>query len=138
MHTAEHILNRTMVSMFGCSRSVNAHIERKKSKCDYLLPQCPTDEQIAEVERKVNEVIDSHLDVRTEYVERCDAPPSVDLSRLPAEAGSTLRLVMVGDYDVCACIGLHVTNTAEIGHFSITSHDYAGGRLRLRFKLDEK
>ena len=45
---------------------------------------------------------------------------------------------MVGDYDVCACIGLHVTNTAEIGHFSITSHDYADGRLRLRFKLDEK
>jgi len=32
MHTAEHILNQTMVRMFGCSRSVNAHIEKKKSK----------------------------------------------------------------------------------------------------------
>lgn len=32
-HTAEHILNRTMVNMFGCPRSRNAHIERKKSKC---------------------------------------------------------------------------------------------------------
>jgi hypothetical protein len=37
MHTAEHILNQTMVRMFGCPRSRNAHIERKKSKCDYLL-----------------------------------------------------------------------------------------------------
>ena len=38
--TAEHILNRTMVSMFGCPRSRNAHIERKKSKCDYMLAEC--------------------------------------------------------------------------------------------------
>lgn len=31
MHSAEHILNQTMVRMFGCPRSKNAHIERKKS-----------------------------------------------------------------------------------------------------------
>ena len=48
MHTAEHILNQTMVRMFGCERSRNAHIERKKSKCDYTLPCEPTAEQIAE------------------------------------------------------------------------------------------
>lgn len=37
MHTAEHLLNGTMVKMIGCKRSRNAHIERKKSKCDYPL-----------------------------------------------------------------------------------------------------
>ena len=63
MHTTEHILNQTMVRMFGCERSKNAHIERKKSKCDYLLAAPPTDEQIAEIERRVNEVIASHVDV---------------------------------------------------------------------------
>ncbi len=42
MHTAEHLLNATMVKTFGCPRSRNAHIERKKSKCDYILPTCPT------------------------------------------------------------------------------------------------
>ena len=36
-HTSEHILNATMVKMFGCPRSRNAHIEKKKSKCDYIL-----------------------------------------------------------------------------------------------------
>ena len=55
MHTAEHILNGTMVKMFGCPRSRNAHIERKKSKCDYLLPCCPTDEQVAQLETAVND-----------------------------------------------------------------------------------
>ena len=62
-HTAEHILNRTMVNMFGCPRSRNAHIERKKSKCDYLLAECPTDDQVKAIEAKVNEVIAAALPV---------------------------------------------------------------------------
>ena len=57
MHTAEHILNATMVKMFGCPRSRNAHIERKKSKCDYLLQAEPTQEQVAAIETAVNELI---------------------------------------------------------------------------------
>ena len=56
-HTAEHILNATMVKMFGCPRSRNAHIEKKKSKCDYILAEEPTAEQVAQIEAKVNEVI---------------------------------------------------------------------------------
>ena len=63
MHTAEHILNQTMVRMFGCPRSKNAHIERKKSKCDYELQEEPTAEMMEEVERRINEVIDRHLPV---------------------------------------------------------------------------
>ena len=56
MHTAEHILNATMVRLFGCPRSRNAHIERKKSKCDYQLSEAPTPEQVARIEEQVNEV----------------------------------------------------------------------------------
>ena len=137
MHTAEHILNQTMVRMFGCPRSKNAHIERKKSKCDYELPESPTAEQLAEIERQVNEVIDRHLPVTIEFMPREEAAAIVDLSKLPEEVSETLRIVRVGDYDACACIGAHVSNTAEIGHFKILSHDYAEGRLRLRFKLIE-
>ena len=105
MHSAEHILNRTMVNMFGCERSKNAHIERKKSKCDYHLSQAPTQEQIEEIERRVNQVIASHQDVTVEFVDRAHLPADVDLSKLPENASETLRLVRIGDYDVCACIG---------------------------------
>ena len=135
MHTAEHILNRTMVEMFGCPRSRNAHIERKKSKCDYELPEEPTAEQLAVVEAKVNEVIARALPVTEEFVARAEVPAEVDVSKLPGDVSETLRLVRVGDYDVCACIGAHVANTSEIGTFKIISHDYEPGRLRLRFKL---
>ena len=135
MHSVEHILNQTMVRMFGCERSRNAHIERKKSKCDYTLPCAPTEEQIAEIERRVNEIIAQNLPVTVEFVTRNNVPQGVDLSKLPADASETLRIVRVGDYDVCACIGSHVSNTAEIGTFRIISHSYENGTLRLRFKL---
>ena len=135
MHTVEHILNQTMVRMFGCPRSKNSHIERKKSKCDYLLDTEPTAEQLAEVERIVNEVIDRHLPVTSELMPRSEAAAIVDLSKLPDDATDTLRIVRIGDYDACACIGAHVDNTSECGHFKMLTTDYADGRLRMRFKL---
>ncbi len=135
MHTAEHILNQTRVRMFGCPRSKNAHIERKKSKCDYELAEAPTTEQMAEIERRINEVIDRHLPVTIEFMSREEAAQLVDLSKLPEAAGDTLRIVRIGDYDACACIGAHVSNTSEIGHFKMLTYEFADGRLRLRFKL---
>lgn len=135
MHTAEHILNQTMVSMFGCPRSKNSHIERKKSKCDYLLSEAPTEAQMSEVEQKINQVIDRHLPVTCELMSRDEAAKHVDLSKLPEDVSDMLRIVRIGDYDACACIGTHVENTSEIGHFKMLTYDYADGRLRLRFKL---
>jgi len=135
MHTCEHILNQTMVRMFGCGRSVNAHIERKKSKCDYLLPQAPTDEQIAAITQKVNEVIAMNLPVYEEIMSREEAAKIADLSKLPVDASEMLRVIRVGTYDACACIGQHVDNTSELGVFEIISHDFENGRWRVRFKL---
>lgn len=134
-HSAEHILNQTMVRMFGCPRSRNAHIERKKSKCDYVLASCPTDEQVAAIEAQVNDVISASLPVTIEYMSREEASKVVDLSKLPEDASETLRIVRIGDYDACACIGAHVTNTSEIGTFKILSHDFNDGVWRLRWKI---
>ena len=135
MHTCEHILNQTMVRMFGCERSKNAHIERKKSKINYTLPDAPTEGQITEIARKVNAVISADLPVTYEYVSRGDVPRNVPLDRLPDSAEDTLRLVRVGDYDVCACIGDHVEHTAQIGTFHINSTSYKDGQFRIVFKL---
>ena len=135
MHTCEHIVNRTMVNLFGCGRAVSAHIERKKSKLDFALPQAPTAEDIARIETTVNEVIAQHLPVTAEFITQEEAAGRFDLKRLPEGASDTVRIVKVGDYDECLCIGLHVANTAEIGTFKITSSDYKDGIFRMRFKL---
>ena len=141
MHTAEHILNGTMVKTFGCPRSKNAHIEKKKSKCDYLLPAELTQEQIELIENKVNEIIKMNLPVTIEYMPTAEAASIVDLSKLPEGVSDTLRIVKVGDYDACACAGDHVSNTSEVGTFKIISADFSKeddaelGRWRVRFKL---
>lgn len=135
MHSAEHLLNATMVKMFGCPRSRNAHVERKKSKCDYILDAEPAAEQVAEIEARVNEAISRNLDVTIEFMSREQAAEIVDLTKLPEDASQTLRIVRIGDYDACACIGAHVTNTREIGTFKIISHSYADGIWRLRWKV---
>lgn len=135
MHTAEHILNQTMIRIFGCERSKTSHIERKKSKCDYFLPHEPDTEEVTKIEEQVNEVIRQNLPVTVSFVSREEAPEEIDLSKLPDDVSETLRIVKVGDYDTCACIGEHVENTSDIGTFKIISTDYTEGRLRLRFKL---
>ena len=134
-HTAEHLLNQTMIRMFGCERSRNAHIERKKSKINYNLTACPTAEQVAEIERIMNEVIEKDLPVTYEFVTRDNIPEGVVLDKLPEDASETLRIVRIGDYDICACIGNHVETTKEIGTLKITSTSYNEGNFRIVFKV---
>ena len=134
-HSCEHLLNATMVKMFGCPRSRNAHVEKKKSKCDYILDVEPTAEQVAQIEAKVNEEISKNQDVTIEFMTREQAAAIVDLSKLPEDASETLRIVRIGDYDACACIGAHVKNTSEIGKFKVISHSFENGVWRLRWKV---
>ena len=134
-HTAEHLLNQTMIRMFGCERSRNAHIERKKSKINYNLDSCPTPEQVAEIERRMNELIAEDLPVTFEFVTRDNIPEGVVLDKLPEDASETLRIVRIGDYDICACIGSHVKSTKEIGTFKITSTSYNDSSFRIVYKV---
>ncbi len=136
-HTAEHLLNQTMIRMFGCKRSYNAHVERKKSKMSFYLSQKPSRQQEKEIERRMNELIDEDLPVTFEMVSRDELPPEVELDRLPADAGDVVRLVRIGDYDVCPCIGKHVRSTAQIGRFEMlgTNWDEHERSFRVRFKI---
>ena len=135
MHTAEHLLNQTMVRMFGCERSRNAHIERKKSKINYTLKSEPTAEQITEIERIMNDLIQQDIPVVYDFVTRDEIPEGVTLNKLPDDASETLRIVRIGDYDVCACIGAHVKSTGEIVSFHINSTSWNDGNFRIVFKV---
>ena len=79
MHSAEHLLNGTMVKMIGCKRSRNTHIERKKSKCDYPLSEPLTQEQLQEIETTINNVIAQDLRVTYEFISAKEAEKLYDL-----------------------------------------------------------
>ena len=136
-HTAEHLLNQTMIRRIGCERSYNAHIERKKSKMSFHLDRKPTRQEEKEIEREMQRLIDEDLPVTFELVTRDNLPDNVSADRLPADASENIRLVRIGDYDVCPCIGKHVRSTAQIGRFEMlgTNWDEHERSFRVRFKI---
>ncbi len=136
MHSAEHLLNQTMVRMFGCRRCFSAHINKKKSKCDYRFHRMLTDEELREIEARVNQVIQEDLPVTLEFVSPKEAEENFSIERVPdGDELEQFRIVRMGDYDACPCIGTHVSSTAEIIGFRLISSDFNDNVLRIRFKL---
>ena len=136
-HTAEHLLNQTMIRLFGCERSYNAHIERKKSKMSFYLDRKPSRQEEKEIECEMQRLIDEDLPVTFEFCKLCELPDEISLDRLPDAVSDTIRLVRIGDYDVCPCIGKHVRSTAQIGRFEMlgTNWDEHEKSFRVRFKI---
>ena len=137
MHTAEHILNQTMVRMFKKGRSFSTHLEKKKSKCDYHFERDLTETEVLELEKKVNDIISQNLNVTEEIIDFEIAQKLYNLQKLPEGVTENVRIIKVGEYDACPCIGQHVANTNEIGRFKIISTGFENEILRLRFKLEQ-
>ena len=135
MHSAEHILNQTMIKFFCSGRCFSSHVEKKKSKCDYHFDRPLSEKEVDGVMSKVNEVIRSNLLVSEQFIARDEAEKRFNLSRLPEDAGDPVRIISIGDYDACPCIGPHVYSTMEIGEFRIISSTFQDGVLRIRFRL---
>ena len=147
-HTAEHLLNQFMMRMFGCERSNNAHIERKKSKISYILDHKPDRKEEKAIEKGMNELIEQDMPVTFQFVTRAelegiimDAEPDspdakLSTDRLPDDASETIRLVRIGDYDVCPCIGKHVRSTSQIGRFELLGTNWDNDKMafRIRYK----
>jgi len=136
MHSAEHIINQTMIRMFGCNRCFSAHIEKKKSKVDYRFNRDLLKEEAEQLQNRVNEIIEADLPVSEEAMPRQEAERVFNLHRLPETAGDEIRIIRIGDYDVCPCIGPHVKSTKELGRFRVISTSFDQGVLRIRFKLE--
>ena len=133
-HTAEHLVNGTIARLLGCGRAFSTHIEKKKSKCDFHFSRNLTPEELEWVEQQVNEQIAAGLKVHDEILSVEEAATRYSLSRLP-EGEETVRIVHIGDYDACPCIGQHVASTSEIPPITRISSDCNDGILRVRFKF---
>jgi alanyl-tRNA synthetase len=94
-----------------------------------------TDTEITTVEKAVNEIIVKNINVTMEFVSREEAGSKYFTGKLPPDAGDNIRIVRIGSYDACPCIGPHVKKTGEIGKFYISTTDWEDGILRIRFKV---
>jgi len=134
MHTAEHILNQTMIRLFGTGRCFCAHIEKKKSKCDYHFERPLTVDDIKKIENKINEIIGQGVPVTKEIWTNERVKKELDYKTELKD--KEVSIIKVGDYDAIPCIGAHVSSTKDIGEFKIISTDFEDGVLRIRYRLN--
>lgn len=137
MHSAEHLVNGAVSRLLGCARAFSTHIEKKKSKCDFRYERNLTEAELRQVERTVNAQIASGAVVREEMLSVEQAASLYSLSRLP-EGERQVRIVHIGSYDSCPCIGPHVADIRELSPVRLVSSDWSDGILRVRFKFDRR
>jgi len=138
MHTAQHVVSKVVLGEFGAQTAGNQiHVDR--SRIDFE-PADFVEEDVSLIEARANAIIDRDLSVRKTEMARDEAeartPEGRGLLDLIPDHVDPLRMVEIGDFDLCPCGGTHVDHLAEVGRIRITDRVSKGADVeRLEFVL---
>ena len=119
-HSATHLLQSALRTVLGDTVSQAGSLnDDKRLRFDFTHPKAMTNEQISEVEEKVNLMIASGLKGKVEELPIEQAKRKGAIAMFCEKYGDTVRVVQFGDVSVEFCGGTHVNNTANIGSFYI-------------------
>ena len=125
-HTGEHILSGLINEKFGY-HNTGFHVGADVMEVDFDGPISAED--LAELERKANEAVWANKPIKC-WIPSPDELPNVTY-RTKRALPWPVRIVQVGDVDSCACCGIHVANTGEVGLIKILSCVSLRGGVRL-------
>ena len=115
-HTGEHIVSGIIHKMFG-SHNVGFHMGNDVVTIDFDTPI--PQEILPEIERQANEAVFLNLPVRCWYPSQEELPQVA--YRTKKALPWPVRVVEIPGFDTCACCGVHVANTGEIGYIKLLS-----------------
>jgi misacylated tRNA(Ala) deacylase len=138
MHTAQHIISGIVFDEHH-ARTVGNQLHADSSRIDFA-PIAFTPEMVAELEAKCNKVFSSALPVTIYEQDRAELEKRIGLERanldLLPKSVQRLRIIQVGEIDICPCAGTHVRNTSEIGTMKIIKRESKGkDRERITYNL---
>ncbi len=130
-HSATHLLQKALREVLG------THVEQQGSlnnadrlRFDFSHFTAMTEDELAEVERRVNEKIAAALPVETRVMSIEEAKQSGAMALFGEKYGDTVRVVYMGDYSKELCGGTHVGNTSQIRAFKILSENGVAAGVR--------
>ncbi|WP_103021418.1 alanyl-tRNA editing protein [Salinibacter altiplanensis] len=140
MHTAQHVLSKVVLDVFGAQTAGN-QIHTDRSRIDFE-PADFSEEDVALIEDRTNTAIEQDLPVEKNEMDRAKAeeqtPEGRGLLDLIPDHVDPLRMVRIGDLDLCPCGGTHVDHTREVGRLRITNRTSKGADVdRIEFALEE-
>jgi alanyl-tRNA synthetase len=131
-HSGTHLLNWALRKVLGNTiTQKGSYVGPDRLRFDFSHGAALTPEQLAEVERLVNEKINA--DVPVQWDERPYAEVKGDPSILQFfgdKYGDVVRVVSIGDFSRELCGGTHVRQSGAIGYFKILSEGAIAAGIR--------
>jgi alanyl-tRNA synthetase len=134
-HTATHLLNAALREVLGDHiYQRGSNVNPKRLRFDFPSDRKLTEEEVAEVEKIVNEKIVEGLDVHFTEMPKEEALKVVPKAAFADKYGDTVKVYVIGKepdvYSREICGGPHVKNTSELGTFNITKQENVGAGVK--------
>ncbi len=132
-HSATHLMHKALKEVLGSHvAQAGSFVNDERLRFDFSHFEAMTNEELALVEKKVNDAILAGLDIKTEELPINEAKKLGAAAQFGEKYGDIVRVVSMGDYSIEFCGGCHLTNTSQAGLFKILSEGgVAAGTRRI-------